>query len=618
MSGKIYFIYTRVSDQRYMDSLGTQVNILKGHAKRNHCKYTTDTIIAEKDSGNKGKRPEFVKMIEVLEKDSKKHESKREYAGILFYKIDRLFRNFDDFHRVENLMNSGYRFISGTETIENTPTGRLLFRMLAGFAIYESEKLSSRESLSYLVNSLKHKFDSLGGIRPFGYMVQNNKEGWRRLVKNDEESKIINLIYTMKASDPKISSKRILAGIQDIPVIWNILQEVILERDKKRRKSKEEGLLQKIELKKTTQSSDQKKEEDEEEEKNIKDEDFEIEELYEEEYNKHRTMETRATEIINKCLKNEWVHKYHWLITRTFQINDELIQNFLKNISAYDEDRFVNEFWDNDTSWDESEYSIGSEITFTFYSSDMAIIDDAKYKKVQASFKARAPKKTDGEIWFLAVLDGILYLRTPESELLQMNYYQTAKKTIWYRRNFNKKTIEKSEWVIEKAIRKSHLFENHKNTRQYRDKIFQSLEIANRSTLVKQLRSENMKNVFYDRQIHSSTETMKDFLNSPDPNRKKKVFKALRQEIIHYTDLRRETERNIENLEKSGRDQITFFFHLITGNISLTDRSERRYAYLAMFERIEMPIDGKSITIHLRQYMAQILWVPKEYTISLM
>jgi hypothetical protein len=36
-----------------------------------------------------------------------------------------------------------------------------------------------------------------------------------------------------------------------------------------------------------------------------------------------------------------------------------------------------------------------------------------------------------------------------------------------------------------------------------------------------------------------------------------------------------------------------------------------------MFEYIEMPISKEKITIHLRQFMAEILWVPKEYTILL-
>jgi DNA invertase Pin-like site-specific DNA recombinase len=44
-------------------------------------------------------------MIKALKADSEiKSESSRKYAGVLFYKIDRLFRNSHDFHEVEELM----------------------------------------------------------------------------------------------------------------------------------------------------------------------------------------------------------------------------------------------------------------------------------------------------------------------------------------------------------------------------------------------------------------------------------------------------------------------------------------------------------------------------------
>jgi DNA invertase Pin-like site-specific DNA recombinase len=59
------------------------------------------------------------------------------------------------------LLDAGYEFISATETIENTPTGRLLFRMLSSFAVYESEKLSNRQSIAKIHNLILQKFDSL-------------------------------------------------------------------------------------------------------------------------------------------------------------------------------------------------------------------------------------------------------------------------------------------------------------------------------------------------------------------------------------------------------------------------------------------------------------------------
>ena len=204
MAGKLYFLYARVSKSDYIGSLDSQVGVLKNIADDAHNKrlYAEHTIIAEDESGSNETRPKFDEMLRILEKDSKEPATKRQYEGVIFFKIDRLFRNFDDFHKVEKLMNAGYRFISATETIENTPTGRLLFRMLAGFAIYESDKLSNRESFTYIMNSLKNDFGKLGGKVPLGYRVHNTEKGEKTIVVNDDERMIIRKIYELRCNNP--------------------------------------------------------------------------------------------------------------------------------------------------------------------------------------------------------------------------------------------------------------------------------------------------------------------------------------------------------------------------------------------------------------------------------
>jgi hypothetical protein len=39
--------------------------------------------------------------------------------------------------------------------------------------------------------------------------------------------------------------------------------------------------------------------------------------------------------------------------------------------------------------WDKDDFSIGTEIEFTFHVPDLAIVDDGKYQAVQDSFKKR-------------------------------------------------------------------------------------------------------------------------------------------------------------------------------------------------------------------------------------
>gem|GEM_PF-3246427 len=49
-------------------------------------------------------------MIKVLKKDFEKHSKpdqidKRMYGGIIFFKVDRLARNYKDFEAVDKLLN---------------------------------------------------------------------------------------------------------------------------------------------------------------------------------------------------------------------------------------------------------------------------------------------------------------------------------------------------------------------------------------------------------------------------------------------------------------------------------------------------------------------------------
>ncbi|HRI36586.1 MAG TPA: recombinase family protein [bacterium] len=231
---KLYFLYARVSDDRYLESLETQIGLLKdmADAPNNGYRYDGSTIICEHDSGSSGGRPEFSKMIEALTEDSKKPPKDRQYAGVIFFKIDRLFRNFQDFNQVERLMGLGYRFVSITETIENTPTGRLLFRMLAGFAIYESDKLSNRQSFSNLTNSLKGNFERLGSRLVTGYEIR--KVGTERCVRiNQAEAALIRFIYDLKIQNPA-SSVSVLTGLvldsQYAGVLTGIIQAAIDRR----------------------------------------------------------------------------------------------------------------------------------------------------------------------------------------------------------------------------------------------------------------------------------------------------------------------------------------------------------------------------------------------------
>ncbi len=195
---KKYFLYTRVSNDDYDKSIDNQSHILLKIARE---KWILKDIVKpyyeEHQSWMKDSdRPCFEDMIKKLEfdmKESGKNIDKRKYWWILFFKIDRLARNDKDFERLLRLLDAWYEFISATETIENTPTGRLLFRMLAWFAVYESEKLSNRQSIAKIHNLILQNFDSLWwDMVIFGYQLKDGK-----IQLNNAQANIISRAYDL-------------------------------------------------------------------------------------------------------------------------------------------------------------------------------------------------------------------------------------------------------------------------------------------------------------------------------------------------------------------------------------------------------------------------------------
>ncbi|MCP4523570.1 MAG: recombinase family protein [Candidatus Gracilibacteria bacterium] len=283
---KKYFIYTRVSDDGYEKSIDNQKEILLKLAEKDGIYKENIEFKSEIVSSKKGsKRDEFDDMLEALEKDEKKYKGNpgfRKYGGVYFFKIDRLSRNDKDFQKIFNLLDAGYIFKSATETIENTPTGRLLFRMLSSFAIFEVEKLSSRESVAQIHNILLKRFKNLGGkIAIFGYKIME-KTGNIKVVEKEKD--IILDIYEMyRQSKEGIFEKKLT--YKDI---FNKINE------------KYDGYILK--------------------------------------YLKEKSSISNQNKFIENVLKNDNMMRYNGYIERTLKINDELIKNYIETIIDKKED----------------------------------------------------------------------------------------------------------------------------------------------------------------------------------------------------------------------------------------------------------------------------------------
>ena len=277
---KKYFLYTRVSNNDYEKSIDNQKDILLKIAKDKNIEISNLTILEEHQSWSRWKERElFEEMMKKLEDDLKasgKNIDKRRYWWILFFKIDRLARNDKDFERLLRLLDGGYEFISGTETIENTPTGRLLFRMLASFAVYESEKLSNRQSIAKIHNLILEKFDSLWwDMVIFGYELKDGK-----IQINESQSHIIARAYDLFIeSNGKTKYKNMFQKL-DRESEWELIKYIITK------------------------------------------------------------WKTTPEKFMRNIIKNGTALKYNWYIEINISVNDELIKNYIDTVTEKKYDKY--------------------------------------------------------------------------------------------------------------------------------------------------------------------------------------------------------------------------------------------------------------------------------------
>ena len=109
--------------------------------------------------------------------------------AIITYKVSRLSRNLSDsLSLVEDIHNSGVKFISIKEGQYGTPHGNLQFNILSSVAQYQREELAENVKMGMTQRAKEGKFN---GGRVLGYRSKN-----KELVIIPEEAEIIKMIYS--------------------------------------------------------------------------------------------------------------------------------------------------------------------------------------------------------------------------------------------------------------------------------------------------------------------------------------------------------------------------------------------------------------------------------------
>lgn len=155
-------IYSRKSKETDTgESIQNQIKMCKDYFNRQYTDCEFEIFEDEGFSGSNTNRPSFKRMLQL---------AKHSYFDVIAcYKVDRIARNIIDFFDVyKELELANVKLVSITEGFDaNTPIGRMLMTMLAGFADMERENI--RQRVTDNMRELGKLGRWSGGTCPTGY-----------------------------------------------------------------------------------------------------------------------------------------------------------------------------------------------------------------------------------------------------------------------------------------------------------------------------------------------------------------------------------------------------------------------------------------------------------------
>ena len=163
-------IYTRVSSKEQVGgySLETQERICHEYAAR--VGYDISKVFVERgESAKNANRTELQRMLAYIAANSKSLDA------VIVCKVDRLDRNTVDHAQLKLFfMRYGLRLLSATESLDDTPVGKLMENQLAGFAEFENDIRTERcrNGMVAAVATGRYVW-----VAPLGYLNGNSRNG---------------------------------------------------------------------------------------------------------------------------------------------------------------------------------------------------------------------------------------------------------------------------------------------------------------------------------------------------------------------------------------------------------------------------------------------------------
>lgn len=181
-------LYGRVShdeQSKFGFSIQNQIERLEKYAEENNLQIV-DSYIDEGYSAGSTKRPQLQRMLQDLHR----------FEIIIFTKLDRFTRNVLDANEMVKMFtaqNVSIRAIDEEDVDTSTADGMFMFNLKVSLAQRELAKGSERIKtvFEYKIN---HGQPISGGVT-FGYKIETDAEGKKKIVKNEEEAHIIEEIF---------------------------------------------------------------------------------------------------------------------------------------------------------------------------------------------------------------------------------------------------------------------------------------------------------------------------------------------------------------------------------------------------------------------------------------
>ena len=202
--------YIRVStDEQSNNGLGLEAQEAAIRAFAESQGYDLVEIVA--DPGVSGAtrpatRPGFSRVLALAEKQA--------FSILLVWKFDRLARSLEYAVTTTSGLQEqlGITLRSVTEPIDTaTPTGQIIFAVLAGFAAQERESIIDRTIAGKKQKASRGGY--VGGLTPYGY--RRDKEGG--LMIDEQEAAVVRRIASMRQSGATLQSISDTLNAEGIP-----------------------------------------------------------------------------------------------------------------------------------------------------------------------------------------------------------------------------------------------------------------------------------------------------------------------------------------------------------------------------------------------------------------